>query len=664
MTIEGLSLEPWVDLGGPDRQTGLVRGSVHIVERGDRAVRFGPELCTTAKGGRVAVDSRTGRFTYTPSVPARQISCTSANYGDKVDTFTVDVVDDHGTRAEVHVVVDILATELVSETVQVGRASATGAAEPGVGPAPTTIFTASHVVDMVVHADTPPTAFAEVGNPKRPTGSVTGAVISRNTGVLGYGPVLFTTAKGGLVSVGALSGRFSYTPSDQARLLAMSGADLDDSVDTFTLTVTDLYGGSTDVPVTVEILAADMPPVGTPILRLPDANGVVAGHIQGTARDGGTLVYSLANASNPAGSTDESAYSRRGGLVQLDPATGRFVFVPTVSQATIPGLDTDTFTVTVTNTLGGSADVTVNPLAHLTIGVETVSTAPDVQCGRLAVSENGPLSFGVGVGPRKGTVQVDRDGNYVYTRTPGLGHGITAADSFTITGTDDYGRSITVATVAVSPPPASTAPVAATVVVFESAVDGLGNQTTRGMIAAAGAARFTSGTVASTKGSSAKIAEDGTFTYSSTQNPGVGHAAAAVDALAADKVDTFCVLAEYADGRRTPVLVSVQLHPYNNTPTQATTGGSGRVRGLTTGDWTTSVVDVDGDDITHTIAQRNPAGVVSVGRNRVGAFTVHYQSTSPRAGTWYPTEAFTVTFCDGHLKSDGTPASVTVEYVF
>lgn len=530
--------------------------------------------------------------------------------------------------------------------------------------APTAFSTTAHVVDMVVHADTPPTAFAEVGDPSRPTGTVAGAVISRNTGALSYGPVLFTTAKGGLVSVGALSGRFSYTPSDQARMLAASSADLDDRVDTFTVTVTDLYGGSTAVPVTVEILAADMPPVGAPILQLPDANGVVCGHIQGSARDGGTLVYSLANAANPVGSTEESAYSRKGGLVQLDPTTGRFVFVPTLSRAEIPGLDTDTFTVTVTNTLGGSADVTVNPLAHLTIGVETVSTAPDVQCGRLAVSEDGPLSFGVGSGPRKGTVQVDRNGNYVYTRTPGLGHGITAADSFTITGTDDYGRSVTVATVTVSPPLASTAPVTATVQISESAIDGLGNQTTRGRITAAGAARFTSGTVLSIKGSSAKIAEDGTFTYSSAQNLGVGHAAAAVDALAADKVDTFSVLAEHPDGRRTPVLVAVPLHPYNNTPTQGTVGGSGRVRGLGTGDWTTSVVDVDGDDITFSITQRNPTGVVSVGRNRVGAFTVHYESTSPRAGTWYPAEAFTITFYDGHLKSDGTPASVTAEYVF
>lgn len=530
--------------------------------------------------------------------------------------------------------------------------------------APTAFTTNAHVVDMVVHADTPPTAFAEVGNPQRPNGTVTGAVISRNTGPLSYGPVLFTTAKGGLVSVGALSGRFSYTPSGQARLLAMSSTDLDDRVDSFTVNVTDLYGGSTDVPVTVEILAADMPPIGAPVLRAPDSAGVVTGYIQGSARDGGTLVYSLANPSNPADSTAESAYSAKGGLVRLDTATGEFVFVPTVSDAGIPGRDSDAFVVTVTNTLGGSADVTVNPLAHLTIGVETLSTAPDFQCGRLSVSDDGPLSFGVGTAPRKGTVQVDRNGNYTYTRTPGLAHGITAADSFTIIGTDDYGRSVTVAEVRVAPPLASTTPVTATVVVFESAVNGMGEQTTRGMIAAAGAGRFASGTVQSIKGSAAKIAEDGTFTYSSAQNLGVGHAAAAVGALAADKVDTFTVLAEQADGRRTPVLVTVGLHPYNNTPTQDSIGCSGRTRGLKTADWTTSIVDVDGDDITYIVSQGSPTGVVSVGRNQVGAFTVHYESTSVRTGSWYPGETFTITFYDGHLKADGTPACVTVAYEF
>ncbi len=292
MTIEGLSLEPWVDLGGPDRRdrgwyVGRCTSSNEVTARCASGQAVHHRRGWPCRGG---LPDRA--LTYTPSVPTRQISCTSANYEDKVDTFTVDVVDDHGTRAEVHVVVDILATELVSETVS--RPSLRhGCGRADVGPAPATIFTASHVVDMVVRGH-PADRLRRGGNPKRPTSSVTGAVISRNTGVLGCGPVLFTTAEGGLVSVGALSGQFSYTPSDQARLLAMSGADLDDEATPSPSPSPICTARSTEVPVTVEILAADMPPVGTPILRLPDTNDVVAGHIQGTARDGGTLVQSLA----------------------------------------------------------------------------------------------------------------------------------------------------------------------------------------------------------------------------------------------------------------------------------------------------------------------------------------------------------------------------------
>lgn len=523
MTIDDVTLappvRPWIDLGDPDPRTGVIRGWVRIVDQSDRAVRFGPELSTTATGGLVSIGARTGQFTYTPSASARQLSAISTDYRDKVDTFAVDIVDAYGTRAEAHVVVGILA------------------------------------------AATPLGGWAMVGR--------------------------------------------------------------------------------------------------------PSVSGVLTGRIDPAAWDGARPTFSLANSSNPPDSTAESAYTAKGGLVQLDSATGQFVFVPSLSGSLIPGLDTDSFVVTMTNSLGGTADVVVEPPAQLRITVHTTGTAPDVQRGRLAVGDDVPLSFGVGAPPGKGTVQVDRTGNYVYTRTPGLGHGITAADSFTIHGTDDYGRSVTVATVAVSPPLAPTPPARATVTVFESSVDGLGNQTTRGAAAVPGAGvTFRPGTVTSTKGSSVKIAEDGIFTYSSAQNPGVGHAAAAVDALAADKVDTITVTAVDGDGVCIPVLVTVKLHPYNNTPTQSTVGGSARMCGRKTGDWTTSVVDVDGDDITYSVVQRDPRGVVSVRRDRVDAFTVHYESTSLRAGTWYPGETFTIRYYDGHLKSDGAPAHVAVEYEF
>ncbi|MGW0158624.1 VCBS domain-containing protein [Mycobacterium sp. NPDC003323] len=482
---------------------------------------------------------------------------------------------------------------------------------------------------------------------------------------------MFTTAKGGLVSVGAETGHFTYTPSVQARQLARASDQSADEFDTFAVVVTDLYGRSVPAGVTVQILAANVPPSGAANIGLPDANGVVLGRIEGAAWNGAKLRYTLVNSTNPDNSTDESAYSAKGGLVQLDPEAGRFVFIPTVSTAVIPGRDTDRFVVTAVDPQGGSVDITVRPLAHLRIDVETTATAPDVQQGRLSIATdgNGPLQYGVGRPPNKGSAQVSANGTYVYTRTPGLGHGITAEDSFTIIGTDDYGRSITVATVQVCPPLSHTPPVTGRAQITESTVTAAGVQTTRGTILAFGAngapLRFDGGglpgnTVISAKGSTVTVNDDGTFTYSTALNTAIGHAAAAVDALAADKLDTFTVTA--VDG--TGVVVALHLLSYNNTPTQRTIGTSGRLALLKTGRWTTAVHDVDGDVITPKVIQTDPRGTVSVLRDPQGAFLVNYTSTSRKAGRYHPTETFSVRYHDGHVESDGTPAYVSVTYTF
>ncbi|WNG84448.1 hypothetical protein C6A86_012790 [Mycobacterium sp. ITM-2016-00316] len=198
MTIDGLSrspapVEPWVDLGEPDQQTALVRGSVRIVEQGDRAVRFGPEQSSTAKGGLVAVDPRTGRFTYTPSVAARQVSRTSTSYRDKVDTFTVDVVDAHGSRAEAHVVVEILAAHVpLGEAAGAGRACADRAAQPSGGLKTNTMLGAKEVQWSPITTD---------------GGSVSILSTSGGTSALSVGPagdhtLTFTSSGGGYFNKG------------------------------------------------------------------------------------------------------------------------------------------------------------------------------------------------------------------------------------------------------------------------------------------------------------------------------------------------------------------------------------------------------------------------------------------------------------------------------
>ena len=526
---------------------------------------------------------------------------------------------------------------------------------------------------IVLRANDAPTATVTVGEPHPVTGAIFGSVtaVNQGNGAPRYGPTLFTTAKGGLVSVGASTGHFTYTPSVQARQVARASAEHDGKVDSFAITVSDPYGRSVEVDVTVGLLTAHVPPAGAANIQMPDSNGVVVGHIEGAAWDGAQLSFSLRNPSNPADSTAESAYSQKGGLVQLEPDTGRFVFVPTVSTATIPGLDTDRFVVTAMDARGGSVDITVRPLAHLRVDTETTGIAPDVQYGRLSIANDGsgPLRFGVGRPPTKGTARVDPNGRYLYTRTPGLGHGITAEDSFTIIGTDDYGRSITVATVSVRPPLADTRPITGAAHITESAVNASGVQTTRGHISATGPdghpLSFRGGglpgnTVLSAKGCTVTVNDDGTFTYSSALNSAPGHAAAAVTALAADKTDHFTVTAE--DGTR--VVVPVGLLPYNNTPTQVTSGGSGRLSLRKTGSWTTTVVDVDGDDFTYAVIQDKPRGTVTVHRNRQGDFVVNYTSTSMKVGRYYPNETFSIRFYDGHLKGDGSPAHVSATYTF
>lgn len=528
---------------------------------------------------------------------------------------------------------------------------------------------------VVVRANQAPTTTVTIGRPNGLTGAVSGSVtaLDQGNGALRYGPELFSTVKGGLVSLGVSTGDFSYVPSDQARQRARTSADPADQTDTFVVTVADLYGRTTEAHVTVDILAAKVAPTAKAKVRPPDGNGMVSGQVKGVACDGGSLTYTLKNSSNYADSTEESAYSEKGGLVMLDQETGQFVFIPRMSSAAIPALDTDKFVVTAIDEHGGAVDVTVKPLAHLRLNVETTGTAPGIQSGRLSIStdgSNGPLRFRVGIPPRNGRVRVKNDGTYLYTRTPGLGRDIPAADRFTIVGSDHYGRSLTVATVKVCPPLSNTL-WTSTAHITESSLNRVGVQTSRGQLTAHDVdgvpLRYTGGqgaTVTSAMGCTVTIDAEGPFTYSTAQNAGVCHRAAAVDALAADKVDTFTVTVTNWLGRAKAVVVPVNLLPFNTAPMQVTVGGSGRSRSLRTGEWTTTVVDVDGDDFTYAVVQDNPSGTVSVRRDDQGAYVVTYTSTSAKSGLHYPSETFAIRFYDGHTASDGSPAYVTAIYTF
>lgn len=205
MTIEGLSrtgatapgarpVEPWVDLGDPDRQTGAVCGSVRIVDQGDRTVRFGPQEFTTAKGGVVAVDAWSGRFTYIPSASARQVSGTSTHYPDTVDTFTIDIVDAYGTRAEAHVVVDIRAETATpgAASTLVGSGSAECLAEVTDGVKTNTILGVKEVQWCPITVDNGSAAIV----------STSGGTASLDRGPAGDYTLTFTSSGGSFFSQG------------------------------------------------------------------------------------------------------------------------------------------------------------------------------------------------------------------------------------------------------------------------------------------------------------------------------------------------------------------------------------------------------------------------------------------------------------------------------
>ena len=133
----------------------------------------------------------------------------------------------------------------------------------------------------------PPTATAVVDPPNATTGVVTGHVVASDSDgdPLTYsGPA--TTAKG-VLTVGAGTGSFTYTPTDVARQNAAApGATDAVKSDSFTVVVADGRGGTANVDVRVPVLPASNP--GTALPAFPGAEGFGA---YATGGRGGSVVY-------------------------------------------------------------------------------------------------------------------------------------------------------------------------------------------------------------------------------------------------------------------------------------------------------------------------------------------------------------------------------------
>lgn len=381
--------------GDPDAAAAVVTGSVIATDADGDVLTYG--LTGGPGGGTVSVNAVTGAFVYTPTAAARH----AAAAGAATDRFTVRVTDGFGGVVDVPVAVAIGAVNTI------------------------------------------PVASYAAGNPTGISGVVTGSVNATDADgdIVGFavidGPVH------GAVSLNAATGAFAYTPTAVARHAAARGGA---GRDGFTVRVSDGYGGSTDVPVTVVIAPANADPTGSFTAGNPDlSSGAVIGAVLGADADGDLLTYALTG--GPVS-----------GAVLLNSATGAFTYTPTPvarHAAAAGGATADGFTVRISDGHGGAVDV---PVAVAVGAANTVPVAaftagdPDAVSGLVNGSvtatdaDGDTVLFAVASGPASGSVSLNSvTGAFVYTPTAVARQGAAGAgprtDSFTVAVTDGHGGS-------------------------------------------------------------------------------------------------------------------------------------------------------------------------------------------------------------------------------
>ncbi|MGJ6126467.1 Ig-like domain-containing protein [Mycolicibacterium sp. Y3] len=617
-----------VTTGAPDTSTGVVTGTVAGTDAdGDTLKYAGP---TSTSKGSININATTGAFTYTPTAAARhKASALTATDADKADSFTVTATDGFGASV----------TTTVSVSVQPANAA--------------------------------PTATATVGTPNTTTGVVTGKVTGTdaNSDTLTYSAPA-STGKG-TITINASTGAYTYTPTAAARHAAASTtATAADKADSFTVTLTDGYGASVPITLSVTVRPANTAPTLSVTTGSPDTStGVVAGTVTGTDADTDTLTYAA-----PASTTK--------GAITIDASTGAFTYTPTAaarhaasSTTATAAAKADSFTVTVTDGFGATVTTTVsvsiapvNTAPTATVTTNTPNATTGAVTGTVSGTDpNGDTLKYAAAGASKGTVTINATtGAFTFTPTAAARHAaasVTATtektDTFTVTVTDGYGASVPV-TVTVNIVAANTAP---TVTVTKGAPD-----TSTGVVTGKATGTDANGDVlqysspaSTSKGTVTIDASTGTFTY--TPTAAARHAAAALTATTADKADSFTVTVTDGFGGTATTTVSVSIQPANSAPTlSVTTGSPNATTGVVTG--TVSGADPDGDPLTYTAPASTSKGTVTVNAS-TGAFTytpteaARLLAAAGSATAADRQDTLTVTVKDGY---GGTTAiSVTVD---
>jgi YVTN family beta-propeller protein/VCBS repeat-containing protein len=311
-------------------------------------------------------------------------------------------------------------------------------------------------VATLIPPNNPPTVGTPTLNPpSATTGTVTGKVGAADPDgdTLTY-TVITTTTKGTLTLKS--DGTFTYIPTATARHAASTdNAPTSTLTDSFTVAVSDGRGGTVGTKITVNILPANKVPTYSLTVGTPNATtGVVSGKVTASDADFDVRTFT---ASTPA----------KGTVVVT--STGAFTYTPTAAArhaaaklgATAEDT-TDTFTVTINDGHGGvvpvSVTVTISPTNSAPTGANVGNLVTDLNNGVVTGTvsavdaNNDPLSF-TSTTPTKGTLVFGANGTFTYTPTlearqaaavPGA-PASTKIDAVTVTVSDGYGGTTTVA---------------------------------------------------------------------------------------------------------------------------------------------------------------------------------------------------------------------------
>jgi YVTN family beta-propeller protein/VCBS repeat-containing protein len=323
-----------------------------------------------------------------------------------------------------------------------------------------------------------------VGVPSSGTGAITGTISGLSDpdkDPLSYSvssanpanPTNGTSTKGGAVTVaGSTNGTatYTYTPTAEARRNAAlpDAAAKGFTKDTFTVVVSDGYGGSLPIAMTVTVSPQgnNPPQAGTPTNVTTDpATGRVTGNVGATDPDRDTLTYTAAPVSKPL-------TTPKGATVTVDSA-GKFVYTPTETirrqAAKLGGDPTDSFTVTVTDSRGTAAQIKV-PIkilpknAPLTGTGKVIDLRTDTITGEVTGKITGVIGAESGetivysgasdriattaASAKGGTATVYSDGRFSYKPTADMRTRAATAtdksDTFTVFALDGYGASVAV----------------------------------------------------------------------------------------------------------------------------------------------------------------------------------------------------------------------------